>query len=106
MQEINTERQQTNGRLARQLPANLIEQTTSPSHQKHVKKNATTLPNQFEQITDINQSKSPLKNLQTDQVDFDTFRSLSSCPTYSSLSRHSHETRVSEYREKFIRLLS
>lgn len=81
MQQINTERQQTNGRLVRQLPANLIEQTTSPTHQKHVKKNTTKSSNQYRR---------------TDQGDFDTDRSLSTCPTYSSLSRQSHETRVSE----------
>ena len=96
MQQINTERQQTNGRLVRQLPANLIEQTTSPTHQKHAKKNTTKSPNYFKKITDLEHAKSSIQHRRTDQGDFDTDRSLSTCPTYSSLSRQSHETRVSE----------
>lgn len=97
MEQINTERQQTIGRLVRQLPANLNEQTISPTHQKHVKKNTTKSANHSKKITDLEHSKALIQHRRTDQGDFDTNRSLSTCPTYSSLSRQSHETRVSEY---------
>ncbi len=87
MQQINGEQQQ--------LPANIIKETTSPSHKKHVNKNTKSASNRFDKITRKNQQQSPLQRLQTDQPDLDTYRSLSTCPTYSSLSRHSPETRVS-----------
>lgn len=86
MQQINTEQQQANVRLPRQLPANIIKETTSPIHQKYANKNPQS---------PLNQQQWPSRNLQTDLADFDTHRSLSTCPTYSSLSRHSPETRVS-----------
>jgi hypothetical protein len=100
MQQINTDRQQANSRLPRQLPANIIKETTLPSHQKHDNNNnnSKSATNGFDQLTGERQRQSPLRRLQTDLGDFDTHRSLSSCPTYSSLSRHSPETRVSEYK--------
>jgi hypothetical protein len=100
MQPINTEQQQqqqANARLPRQLPANTIKEITSPIHQKHTNKNTKLSPNRSDKLTGENHQKSQVRPLQTDLGDFDTHRSLSSCPTYSSLSRHSPETRVSEY---------
>jgi hypothetical protein len=97
MQQINTEEQQTNVRLPRQLPANIIKQTTLPIHQKHVNKNSPLVKNPSDKLIRENQQQSPSRPLKTDLGDFDTHRSLSSCPTYSSLSRQSRETRVSEY---------
>jgi len=80
MQQINTEQQRASARLLQQLPANKINETTTNfTHSQHVNKN----------------SKPSARRLQTDLADFDTSRSLSTVPTYSSLSRHSPETRVS-----------
>lgn len=87
MQQINTEQQKVNAHLPRQLPANIIKETTSPIHQKHTNKNLQS---------PLNQQQWPTQNIQTDLIDFDTHRSLSTCPTYSSLSRHSPSTRVSK----------
>jgi hypothetical protein len=90
MQPINTEQQQqqANVRLSRQLPANKIKEITSSIR----KTNANSSTKRFDKLTGENHQP-----LQTDPGYFDTHRSLSSIPTYSSLSRHSPETRVSEY---------
>jgi hypothetical protein len=96
MQQINTERQQASVRLTRQLPANIIKETTSPIQHKHVNKISKSPPQRFDKLNNQNQQQYSVKNFQTDLDDFNTHRSLSSCPTYSSLSRHSPETRVSE----------
>jgi hypothetical protein len=96
MQQINTERQRTSARLLRQLPANTIKQKTLPIDQKHLNKNSQSARNRSEKLTEEKREQWPLRRPQTDLEDFDTHRSLSSVPTYSSLSRHSPETRVSE----------
>ena len=82
MQQINTEQQQQHAgaRLTRQLPANAIKETNSPTRHKNVKKISKSSPQRLAELDDFN-----------------THRSLSSCPTYSSLSRHTPETRVSEH---------
>jgi hypothetical protein len=94
MQEINTGQQQANARLPRQLPANTVKET-SPIHKKYVNKNSQSAPNRFENLKSEKQEQWPIRRSQTDLADFDTHLSLSNCPTYSSLSRHSPETRVS-----------
>ncbi|CAF3807310.1 unnamed protein product [Rotaria sp. Silwood1] len=94
MQQIHTERrQQTNDRLQKQLPVNTIKETTKHIHYNRVKQISQSAPNRFDKLTDINQQHWPLRRLHTDLDDFDTHCSLSSCPTYSSLSRNSPETR-------------
>ena len=79
MQQINREQRQTSARLLRQLPANIIRNTTLPFDQQNVNKN-------FQSSATNRLDKSVNQQLQTE---FDTQRSLSSCPTYSSLSRQS-----------------
>jgi len=94
MQPINTEQQQQQAsvRLSRQLPANKIKEITSSIRKTNVNTNANSSTKRFDKLTGENHQP-----LQTDPGYFDTHRSLSSIPTYSSLSRHSPETRVSEY---------
>ncbi|CAF3153094.1 unnamed protein product [Rotaria sp. Silwood2] len=92
MQPINTERQQANDRLQRQLPVNTVKATTKPIYYKRVNQISQSAPNRFDKLTGANQQQWPLRRLHTDLDDFDTHRSLSSCPTYSSLSRTSPET--------------
>jgi hypothetical protein len=87
MQQINREQQQASARLTRQLPANAIKETNSPTRHKNVNKISKSSP---QRLADLD--------------DFNTHRSLSSCPTYSSLSRHTPETRVSEHRSLSIAL--
>jgi hypothetical protein len=100
---MNIEQQRTSGRLLRQLPANKIKETTTIfTRSRHVNKNSKSSPNRSEKITGENQRQSPSRRLQTDLVDLDTNRSLSSCPTYSSLSRKTPETRVSEYKPRIL----
>ena len=96
MQPANTDRQRANARLRRPLPANEIKATTSPIHHKQDKPISKSAPHRSSQIAGKqNPSTSFLTRTQTDLREIDTERSLSSCPTYSSLSRHSPETRVS-----------
>ncbi|CAF2154696.1 unnamed protein product [Rotaria magnacalcarata] len=90
MQKINTKRQLVSDRLQRHLPVNTIKETEKTIHHKRVNQISQSAPNRFQQLTAEKQQQLPLRRLQTD---LDTYRSLSSCPTYSSLSRHSPETR-------------
>jgi hypothetical protein len=94
---MNIEQQQrTSGRLQRQLPANKIKETTTNfTHSQPVYKNSKSPRNRFEKITGENQRQSPSRRLQTELADLDTNRSLSSVPTYSSLS--TPETRVRKF---------
>ncbi|CAF0976886.1 unnamed protein product [Rotaria sordida] len=92
-QQITTGRQQANDRLQQQLPINTIKETTKPIHYKRVNQISQSAPNRFDKLTGTNQQQWPLRRLHTNLDDFDTHCSLSSCPTYSSLSAHSPETR-------------
>jgi hypothetical protein len=102
MQQINREQRQTSVRLARQLPANVIKETTLPIHNKNINKSSKSAPGRFEKVSGKNQQQWSLRRFQTDLDEFDTHRLLSACPTYLSLSRQSPETRVSEMNTKTI----
>ncbi|CAF4128018.1 unnamed protein product [Rotaria socialis] len=90
MQKINTKRQLVSDRLQPHLPVNTIRETENTIHHKRVNQISQSAPNRFHKLAAEKQQQLPLRRFQTD---LDTSRSLSSCPTYSSLSRHSPETR-------------
>ena len=94
---MNIEQQQlTSGRLPRQLPANKINETTTNfTLSQQVNKNSKSPHLRSEKTTVENHRQSASRRLQTELVDLDTNRSLSSVPTYSSLS--APETRVRKF---------
>lgn len=94
-QREQQQQQQSNVRLTRQLPAETSKEKAPPFPFTHQKKFAKSAPTRFNPFTrDQQHTHQQLLRAQTDLREFDTHRSLSSCPTYSSLSRHSPETRV------------
>lgn len=100
MQKINTERQLVSDRLQRHLPGNTIREIEKPIHHKRVNQISQSAPSRSDRLTSEKRQLWPSRRLQTD---FDIYRSLSSCPTYSSLSRHSSPgTRVSQYEIKLL----
>ena len=104
MQQIYPQQRQTNDRLSQQLTTNIIKKATTPVSRKHIDKISKSTSNHVDKLTDDNRRQSSLQRLRNDVNDCETHRSLSTCPTYSSLSRHSNQTRVSEYETNFVSL--